>query len=122
MRRGAVLGSVLEVSHSERCVVVQNPTGSTVPLARKAEIYALCQEFDLVLLEDDAYYTLQFPLPSGAHLAPLVQSAWPDTNQVSDASSHIRRVKLRSDARGAPHALAQFLCPSIRHCYTCFVV
>jgi len=43
----------------------QNPTGSTVPLARKAEIYALCQEFDLVLLEDDAYYTLQFPLPSG---------------------------------------------------------
>lgn len=44
----------------------QNPTGSTVPAARKAEIYAICAEHDLVIIEDDAYYTLQFPrVPGG---------------------------------------------------------
>lgn len=44
----------------------QNPTGSTVPLARKKEIYAICAEFDVVIIEDDAYYTLQYPrVPGG---------------------------------------------------------
>lgn len=43
----------------------QNPTGSTVPLERKAQIYAICCKYDVVILEDDPYYYLQFPLPSG---------------------------------------------------------
>lgn len=51
-------------------VAAQNPTGSTVPLARKAEIYAICAEYDLVIIEDDAYYTLQFPRAHGGE--PLI--------------------------------------------------
>lgn len=31
-----------------------------MPLQRKQEIYALACEFDLLLLEDDPYYILQF--------------------------------------------------------------
>lgn len=31
-----------------------------MPEQRKREVYALCCEFDLLLLEDDPYYILQF--------------------------------------------------------------
>ncbi len=36
----------------------QNPTGVSMPLARKEAIYRVCQELDLIILEDDAYYYL----------------------------------------------------------------
>lgn len=34
--------------------------GAVLPLQRKQEIYAIACEFDLLLLEDDPYYILQF--------------------------------------------------------------
>ena len=37
-----------------------------MPLARKAEIYAICRQYDVVIIEDDPYYYLQFPDASGA--------------------------------------------------------
>ncbi|KAI9327887.1 pyridoxal phosphate-dependent transferase [Obelidium mucronatum] len=37
-----------------------NPTGCSTTLARKKQIYALAQRFDLLILEDDPYYYLQF--------------------------------------------------------------
>ena len=37
-----------------------NPTGGSLSLERKREIYALAREYDLLLLEDDPYYFLQF--------------------------------------------------------------
>ncbi|EIE19767.1 PLP-dependent transferase [Coccomyxa subellipsoidea C-169] len=40
--------------------VGQNPTGVVTPFERRKEIYALCREYDIVLLEDDPYYYLQF--------------------------------------------------------------
>lgn len=33
-----------------------NPTGVTTTTDRKKEIYAIAQEFDLLILEDDPYY------------------------------------------------------------------
>lgn len=38
-----------------------NPTGVTMPYGRKQEIYKVCQEMDLIIIEDDAYYYLYFP-------------------------------------------------------------
>jgi DNA-binding transcriptional MocR family regulator len=38
-----------------------NPTGCTMPLQRKQEVYAVCQQFNVVILEDDPYALLQFP-------------------------------------------------------------
>ncbi|KAJ2701505.1 hypothetical protein FB645_004607 [Coemansia sp. IMI 203386] len=38
----------------------QNPTGATMSLARKQAIYAVAQKHDLVIIEDDPYYYLQF--------------------------------------------------------------
>jgi kynurenine/2-aminoadipate aminotransferase len=37
-----------------------NPSGGSLSEAQKAEIYAVAQEFDLIILEDDPYHFLQF--------------------------------------------------------------
>ena len=42
-----------------------NPTGVSWSLERKRAVYALACEFDFLLLEDDAYFYLQFPPREG---------------------------------------------------------
>jgi DNA-binding transcriptional MocR family regulator len=37
-----------------------NPTGGTAPLSRRKAVYGLLQKYDLLLMEDDPYYYLQF--------------------------------------------------------------
>ncbi|KAH3767679.1 PLP-dependent transferase [Pelomyxa schiedti] len=39
----------------------QNPSGASLSLARKQAIYALACKFDLIILEDDPYYFLNYP-------------------------------------------------------------
>ncbi|KAH8895551.1 aromatic aminotransferase Aro8 [Thozetella sp. PMI_491] len=41
--------------------VGSNPSGVTYSAQRKQEIYAICVEYDIILVEDDPYYFLQFP-------------------------------------------------------------
>jgi len=38
----------------------QNPTGSVCPMDRKKIIYKIAQEYDLMIVEDDPYYYLQY--------------------------------------------------------------
>ncbi|XP_068125390.1 kynurenine/alpha-aminoadipate aminotransferase, mitochondrial isoform X1 [Hyperolius riggenbachi] len=40
-----------------------NPTGSSLTIERKIEIYQIAQDYDLIILEDDPYYFLQFNKP-----------------------------------------------------------
>ena len=42
----------------------QNPTGSTLSLERRQQIYAIAQRYDLIIIEDDPYYFLQYAAPS----------------------------------------------------------
>ncbi|KAI9830028.1 MAG: hypothetical protein M1819_005858 [Sarea resinae] len=42
----------------------QNPTGTTLTVARRKEIYALCQKYDIIIVEDDPYWYLQYPSAS----------------------------------------------------------
>tara|TARA_B100000795_G_scaffold255487_1_gene227179 strand:+ start:599 stop:1204 length:606 start_codon:yes stop_codon:yes gene_type:complete len=37
-----------------------NPTGASLTLARKKEIYQIAQTYNLIILEDDPYYWMQF--------------------------------------------------------------
>ncbi|SCU90818.1 LAFA_0F00364g1_1 [Lachancea sp. 'fantastica'] len=37
----------------------QNPTGSTLGEARRREVYAIAQKYDLIIVEDEPYYFLQ---------------------------------------------------------------
>ncbi|KAF3797529.1 Aromatic amino acid aminotransferase C56E4.03 [Colletotrichum gloeosporioides] len=41
--------------------VGSNPTGITITAQRRREIYDVCVEFDIIIVEDDPYYFLQFP-------------------------------------------------------------
>ncbi|EIN07053.1 L-tyrosine:2-oxoglutarate aminotransferase [Punctularia strigosozonata HHB-11173 SS5] len=47
----------------------QNPTGSTLTLERRQRIYALCRKWDLIIIEDDPYYFLQYEI-TAAGLSP----------------------------------------------------
>ncbi len=39
----------------------QNPTSGLLSLTRRKEIYALCQKYDILIIEDDPYWYLQYP-------------------------------------------------------------
>lgn len=38
-----------------------NPTGGVLPMERRNEVYAVCSRFDVILVEDDPYWYLQYP-------------------------------------------------------------
>lgn len=44
--------------------VGQNPTGGTLSIARRRAIYALCERFDIIIIEDDPYWYLQYTTPT----------------------------------------------------------
>ncbi|KAL4790292.1 aromatic amino acid aminotransferase [Aspergillus venezuelensis] len=39
----------------------QNPTGGTLSVERREQLYAICQKYDIVIIEDDPYWNLQYP-------------------------------------------------------------
>jgi DNA-binding transcriptional MocR family regulator len=39
----------------------QNPTSGVLSLQRRRDIYALCSKYDILIVEDDPYWYLQFP-------------------------------------------------------------
>ncbi|XP_041042944.1 kynurenine/alpha-aminoadipate aminotransferase, mitochondrial isoform X1 [Carcharodon carcharias] len=40
-----------------------NPTGASMPADRKREVYQIARKYDLLIIEDDPYYFLQFEKP-----------------------------------------------------------
>lgn len=46
-----------------------NPTGATCSLQRKQKIYEIAQKYNLVIVEDDPYYFLQFGEPTPTYLS-----------------------------------------------------
>lgn len=40
-----------------------NPTGATLSEDRRDDLYNICREYDILILEDDPYYYLQFATP-----------------------------------------------------------
>lgn len=41
----------------------QNPTGGVISHARRREIYAICQKYDVIIVEDEPYWFLQYTSP-----------------------------------------------------------
>jgi aromatic amino acid aminotransferase I len=54
--------------------VGQNPTGGTLSLERRKKIYALCQKYDVLIVEDDPYYFLQMPDYGSKSVHPTSES------------------------------------------------
>jgi DNA-binding transcriptional MocR family regulator len=48
----------------------QNPTSGTLGVARRKEIYALCVKYDIIIVEDEPYWYLQYPSSSPNNPAP----------------------------------------------------
>jgi DNA-binding transcriptional MocR family regulator len=44
--------------------VGQNPTSGILSLERRKDLIQVCNEYDIIVIEDEPYYYLQFPLPS----------------------------------------------------------
>jgi DNA-binding transcriptional MocR family regulator len=42
----------------------QNPTSGTLSIQRRKDIYAICSKYDIIIIEDDPYWYLQFPSAS----------------------------------------------------------
>lgn len=40
--------------------VGQNPTGATCGMERRRQLYKICQKYDIIIVEDEPYYFLQF--------------------------------------------------------------
>jgi 2-aminoadipate transaminase len=53
-----------------------NPTGATMPLARRQKLVALGAEYGVVIVEDDAYGDLRFEGQALPNLAALDQEGW----------------------------------------------
>ncbi|PVZ96623.1 hypothetical protein BB558_007448 [Smittium angustum] len=64
----------------------QNPTGTTMSLQRRKDIYSVCQKHDLIIIEDDPYYYIQFgdaPVADGeTTLSPEYLSKLPGTKNL----------------------------------------
>lgn len=43
-----------------------NPTSGVLSLERRRHIYALCSKYDIIIIEDDPYWHLQFPSAAAA--------------------------------------------------------
>ena len=54
----------------------QNPTGTTMPLARRQKLVALGAEYGVMVAEDDAYGDLRFEGQPVPNLAALDQEGW----------------------------------------------
>jgi aromatic amino acid aminotransferase I / 2-aminoadipate transaminase len=59
--------------------VGQNPTGGTLSLERRKKIYAICQKYDILIIEDDPYYFLQMPDYASSDAFPASEDEYIDS-------------------------------------------
>ncbi len=57
----------------------QNPTSGVLSLQRRCEIYALCQKYDIIIIEDDPYWFLQYPSSGNVFTPPACHPSLPST-------------------------------------------
>jgi len=94
-----------------------NPSGATLPLERRERIYAIAQKYNLLIIEDDPYFYLQFSKP----YTPSLLSMDVDGRVLrSDSFSKILSSGLRVGFLTGPKPLLQRLTlhmqVSVMHC------
>ncbi|KAK3073788.1 hypothetical protein LTR53_004312 [Teratosphaeriaceae sp. CCFEE 6253] len=67
----------------------QNPTSGVLSLQRRRDLYALCSQYDVILVEDDPYWYLQFPSSTAMNTTTTAHAANtsfnPDTPMFANA-------------------------------------
>ena len=82
----------------------QNPSGVTLAAERRRELVEIAQQYDLLIIEDDAYFDLHFE-EEGSRLTPLA-ALCPDRVVYLGTFSKVLAPGLRSAWLRAPEALA----------------
>ncbi|KAL8722801.1 MAG: hypothetical protein Q9225_000750 [Loekoesia sp. 1 TL-2023] len=59
--------------------VGQNPTSGVLSVERRKEIYALCSKYDIIIIEDDPYWYLQYPSATNAAMVAQGQPVLDET-------------------------------------------
>ena len=89
----------------------QNPTSGLLSLARRKEIYAVCQKYDILIIEDDPYWYLQYP---SANVMSLRARGKPvSTNYPIQGQSHNYNADKPRSTSG--HPFLDSLVPSYLH-------
>ncbi|TFK75944.1 PLP-dependent transferase [Pluteus cervinus] len=80
----------------------QNPTGGTMSAPRKQEIYNICVEFDIIIVEDDPYYFLQhgqyLPKASRGKSKEIQNDKWYSTLEPSYLAFDVQGRVIRLDS------------------------
>ncbi|KAK3906431.1 pyridoxal phosphate-dependent transferase [Staphylotrichum tortipilum] len=63
-----------------------NPTGIVLSVERKKEIYALCSKYDVIIVEDEPYWYLQFPSAAADEAHSRNQPPPPPSSSTSTTS------------------------------------
>ncbi|KAK4542282.1 hypothetical protein LTR36_006935 [Oleoguttula mirabilis] len=58
----------------------QNPTSGVLSLQRRRDIYALCSKYDIIIVEDDPYWYLQFPSSTAINTTTTLDPAHTNFN------------------------------------------
>ena len=62
----------------------QNPTSGVLSLTRRRAIYALCVKYDVIIVEDDPYWYLQYPSANSSSLNHRGQPISQNTARIGD--------------------------------------
>jgi hypothetical protein len=76
----------------------QNPSGTVLSEERYAQIYAICQKHDLIIMEDDPYFWLQFQVRSFSFLS---SSLAPRARRLTRSNGTYRHPALHAQPRRA---------------------
>jgi DNA-binding transcriptional MocR family regulator len=89
----------------------QNPTSGLLSLSRRKEIYALCQKYDILIIEDDPYWYLQYP--SANAMSVQTRGKPVSTNYPTNPQSHNYNAGKPKSTSGYP--FLDSLVPSYLH-------
>ncbi|KAI9726093.1 MAG: hypothetical protein M1828_002101 [Chrysothrix sp. TS-e1954] len=66
----------------------QNPTGSVLSLSRKKALYDICSKYDIIIIEDEPYWFLQYPSSHPKRPNATTETTLPDTTAPTKSSGY----------------------------------
>lgn len=94
---------------SSLCEVCGVSAGAITPLGRRRDIYGICRDFSILILEDDPYYYLQFSTAHGGEPKGLTDLGQSYLSMDTDG----RVIRLDSFSKASPSLLPGPALPSL---------
>ena len=74
--------------YSQVASIGQNPTSGVLSIARRKAIYVLCVKYDVLIIEDDPYWYLQYPSANPSRFAASTHDPSPYLNSHKKSSGY----------------------------------